>query len=198
MQCDGCGKIGQNLWKFIITAFNAHDMRTENPYSTPVADPTLAVDPSAYAGTQLATLSQRFTGAFVDGLISIVAVAPVMVVLFMMGAMNQRGGMGPVASIAAGLIVFVLCMAIQYVPLKQSGQTWGKKVAKTRIVTMDGAQPSIGDLIGKRYAFFQLIGIIPVVGTIASLVNILMIFKKDRRCLHDMIAGTQVIQVQQP
>ena len=173
-------------------------MSTENPYSTPVADPTLAVDPSAYAGTQLATLSQRFLGAFVDGLISIVAAIPVIVVLFMVGAMKGGQGMGAGVSIVAGLIVFAICMAIQYTPLKQSGQTWGKKAAKTRIVTMQGTQPSIGDLIGKRYTFFQLIGLIPFIGTIASLVNILMIFKKDRRCLHDLIAGTQVIQVQQP
>ena len=173
-------------------------MSTENPYSTPVTDPTLAVDPSAYAGTQLATLGQRFLGAFVDGLISIVAVAPVMGVLFAMGAMKAGEGMGFGVSLVSGLIVFALCMAIQYAPLKQSGQTWGKKAAKTRIVTMQGTQPSIGDLIGKRYAFYQLVGIIPVIGSIVSLVNILMVFKKDRRCLHDMIAGTQVIQVQQP
>jgi len=172
-------------------------MSTENPYSTPVTDPTLAIDPSI-AGIQLATLSQRFTGAFIDGLIALVVVVPLYGVLFLLGVIkgaDDINRLGIVMSVVNGLIVFALFMAIQYMPLKQSGQTWGKKVAKTRIVTMDGAQPSVSDLILKRYAFYQLIGLIPVIGSIASLLNILMIFKKDRRCLHDMIANTQVIQV---
>jgi len=39
------------------------------------------------------------------------------------------------------------------------------------------------------------IGFIPGIGTIVSLVDVLMIFGQDQRCLHDRIAGTKVIAV---
>ncbi|RYD37725.1 MAG: RDD family protein [Verrucomicrobiaceae bacterium] len=149
----------------------------------------------------LATLGERFAGALLDGLIGIVVAIPIWGVLFAIGTVSsveEMGKVGPALSIGMGLLAFVLIMAVQYVPLKQSGQTWGKRVMKTRIATMKGEKPTITDLVFKRYAFFQLLGVIPVVGTIASLVNILMIFKKDRRCLHDLIAGTQVVKVAVP
>lgn len=172
-------------------------MSTENPYTAPTTDPILTQEPIA-GGLQLATLSERFLGAFVDGLIGVVASIPIWGALFAFGVVNNFQDMnkvGPLYSILVGLAGFGLFVLIQYRTLKSTGQTLGKKAAKTRIVTMNGHQPAIGDLILKRYAFFQLIAIIPVVGPIASLVNILMIFKKDRRCLHDLIANTQVVKV---
>lgn len=43
-----------------------------------------------------------------------------------------------------------------------------------------------------------LIGAIPFVGFIYGIVDILSIFRSDRRCYHDQLAGTQVIQGQPP
>ena len=45
-----------------------------------------------------------------------------------------------------------------------------------------------------RYLPVQLAGAIPLVGPIIGLVNILMIFRGDRRCGHDLIAGTRVVK----
>jgi uncharacterized RDD family membrane protein YckC len=174
------------------------EMTTGNPYATPTIDPTLVTVPDTGAPLVLATLGERFAGALLDGLIGFVLSIPIWGVLFALGtvaSVEEMGKVGPVLSIVMGLMAFVLAMAVQYVPLKQSGQTWGKRVMKTRIATMKGEQPTITDLVFKRYAFFNLIGIIPVVGMIASLVNILMIFRNDRRCLHDLIAGTQVVKI---
>ena len=39
-----------------------------------------------------------------------------------------------------------------------------------------------------------LIGAIPLVGTVFSLVNICFIFREDRRCIHDLMAGTHVVE----
>jgi uncharacterized RDD family membrane protein YckC len=39
-----------------------------------------------------------------------------------------------------------------------------------------------------------LIGSIPVVGAAYSLVDICFIFRDDRRCLHDLLAGTKVVK----
>jgi hypothetical protein len=47
-------------------------------------------------------------------------------------------------------------------------------------------------LLLKRYLPVQVVGSIPVLGMFASLVDVLFIFRDDRRCVHDLIAGTQV------
>ena len=39
---------------------------------------------------------------------------------------------------------------------------------------------------------------IPVLGPLFSLVNVCFIFREDRRCIHDLIAGTQVVNGQPP
>jgi uncharacterized RDD family membrane protein YckC len=44
--------------------------------------------------------------------------------------------------------------------------------------------------VALRAWLVTLIGIIPLFG----LVDILFIFREDKRCIHDLIAGTRVIQ----
>ena len=63
------------------------------------------------------------------------------------------------------------------------------------IAKMDGSKPAVRDLVVKRYGFVTLISLIPFVGTILTWGDILIIFRKDRRCLHDLVAGTQVLSV---
>jgi uncharacterized RDD family membrane protein YckC len=162
-----------------------------NPYSTPTSDPTVAA--SFDGQPQLATLGQRFVGAIIDGLISAAVIVPIGFAMgvYSTNAVHKPGFMETTGLALAGFAIFV---AIHWTFLNATGQTIGKKVAKTRIVTMDGKKPGMGDLVGKRYAFMNLIGLIPLVGGIVSLVNILFIFRKDRRCLHDLIGGTQVVK----
>jgi uncharacterized RDD family membrane protein YckC len=40
----------------------------------------------------------------------------------------------------------------------------------------------------------MLPGQIPVVGQIFSFINILFIFTKEKRCIHDLVAKTKVVQ----
>lgn len=88
-------------------------------------------------------------------------------------------------------------MEIQWRSLAAKGQSIGKKVANTRIAMMDGAKPPVLDIVIKRYGFVILISLIPFIGVILPWIDILMIFKKDRRCLHDLVAGTQVLVMKQ-
>lgn len=170
-------------------------MHEENPYATPETNPILQPSLSEVAG--LATPGERFLGALIDGLINIPIAILIWGGLFLIGVIGSWQDMGKIGisySILISVLSFALVMAIQWKFLKATGQTIGKKVAKTRIVTMDGRKPEITDLIFKRYAFMSFIGLIPLVGGILSLVNVLLVFKSDRRCLHDMIAGTQVVK----
>lgn len=40
-----------------------------------------------------------------------------------------------------------------------------------------------------------LIGAIPCIGSIYALVDIVFIFREDRRCLHDLLASTVVVDI---
>ena len=90
----------------------------------------------------------------------------------------------------AGIGVFLL---VNYHYLKTNGQTVGKKLLGIRIVDLDGNPPSMTRHLLPRYAVYFGIGYVPFVGGIFSIVNILFIFRKDKRCLHDLAAKTMVV-----
>jgi len=164
----------------------------QNPYVTPVSDPIPETSP--IIGAQLASLGERFLGSLIDGLIMLAIALPAGLVTGATGAVNPANKAESLGfNIGVSLVVFAVFLAINWKSLNATGQTIGKKVVKTRIVTLQNEKPAINDLL-KRYAFLNLIGIIPFVGWIGSLVNVLFVFKADRRCIHDLIGKTKVIK----
>lgn len=69
----------------------------------------------------------------------------------------------------------------------------GKKIVGIKIVTLDGGQINIETIL-KRYGFYFLVGYIPFIGSIVSLINALFIFGKDKHCLHDKVGKTKVVK----
>ncbi|MFT7220274.1 MAG: putative RDD family membrane protein YckC [Candidatus Azotimanducaceae bacterium] len=85
--------------------------------------------------------------------------------------------------------------------LWRRGQTLGKKLCDIGVVAIDqghitSAKPSFWKLILIRALFFPLlfVAIIPWY-VIVPLIDLVFIFRGDRRCLHDLISGTAVIDV---
>ena len=89
-----------------------------------------------------------------------------------------------------GLLVFAILNGYL---LAKRGQTIGKVVVKTRIVDLNGNIPKLDDLLVRRYLVIGLISCIPIIGAPVALLNAVCILGKRRRCLHDYIAGTLVI-----
>jgi uncharacterized RDD family membrane protein YckC len=84
---------------------------------------------------------------------------------------------------------------IQCILLTLHGQTIGKKIAGTRIVSYrDGSNLGFVGNVLLRSFVPSLIGSIPYIGGCFSLVDVLCIFGEERRCLHDQIAGTAVVE----
>ena len=116
----------------------------------------------------LAGRGDRFLAAIVDGVIYLVPY----ILIF---------AFDPVIGGLLLLAVFVY----QIVLLTKDGQTVGKKAWGIRIVRMQtGANGG--------FVTNALLRLIPLYG----LVDILFIFRSDRRCIHDMIAGTQVVEAE--
>ena len=57
----------------------------------------------------------------------------------------------------------------------------------------DGTPVTLSRVIFLRWLPVVLLGMIPFVGRVVGLVDALLIFRTERRCLHDNIADTIVI-----
>ena len=102
-------------------------------------------------------------------------------------------GLGGETVAGAFIIIAILIVFLyQMVLLIKDGQTLGEKALTIRIVKMDtGENGGFVANVLLRFIVNGLLWIIPLYG----LVDILFIFRGDRRCIHDMIAGTQVVEV---
>lgn len=168
--------------------------RTANPYAAPVSVlPTVVQD-----GAVLATLGQRLGAATLDGIMSLVFAAPLIFGIFSTIEAVDRDGGGPdfpplsMALFAIGGLGLLGLMIYNLVRLTTHGQTLGKKWVNIRIVAIeDHSNPGFVKAVLLRGIVNMLISlVVPFYG----LVDVCFIFADDRRCLHDKIAGTRVIQ----
>jgi len=75
--------------------------------------------------------------------------------------------------------------------LVRDGQTIGKKIVNIRIVSVEtGQNAGIVRSWVLRTWVNSLLWMIPIY----ALMDILFIFRQDRRCIHDLIAGTRVVK----
>lgn len=159
-----------------------------NPYQAPGAVVADTVSESELAGR-----GTRFGAAIIDGVLMVAIIFPLMYLAgYFQAATTGQAGFG--LQLVWALIGLAVFAVVQGYPLHQSGQTWGKRILGIRIVDLAGQKPSLGMLLGKRYLPVQAVSAVPVLGTVLALVNVLLIFRGDRRCGHDLIAGTKVVK----
>ena len=94
-----------------------------------------------------------------------------------------------------GGLVFLGVLAllgVQLYLLTVSGQTIGKMLLNLRIVKIDTGEN--GGFVTNVLMRAFVNGIIGSIVPFYSLVDYCFIFRDDRRCIHDLIAGTTVIQ----
>lgn len=177
----------------------------QNPFASPTTDD--AVDAAPVAGYELASRLSRLGAAILDGILMSIIVMPLLLVMGV-GAFSVAGGQGmrdmealaetPAFDIVATILSYVIAMvaflAINGYFLHTRSQTLGKMAAGIKIVRKNGARADLGRLFGLRHALVQAIGMIPVLGGLFILVDILMIFRRSRFCLHDDIADTMVVK----
>jgi uncharacterized RDD family membrane protein YckC len=174
-----------------------------NPYAPPQAH---IIPNNTVSGLQLASLGNRLLAVILDGLIALPLMIPMIIGMVMISKVDDMSGNAEpdISPLAIGLIglsavLFIGLLVYNLILLATRGQTIGKKLMSIRIVTYpDGANPGGVKTILLRVFVNGLIGAVPVLGPIYSLVDICFIFREDRRCIHDLIAGTQVVQGQPP
>jgi uncharacterized RDD family membrane protein YckC len=168
----------------------------QNPYQPPGA--RIEEPRPASPDADLADRGQRLAAAILDTVLLLLILVPLMIFGGYIEAVMEASRAGqdpPIGLVLAWTAVgFAMFVAVQGYPLMKSGQTWGKKIMGIRIVDLAGGQPSLTHLLTRRYLPVQAVSVIPVVGGLLGLVNVLLIFRGDRRCGHDLIAGTRVVK----
>jgi uncharacterized RDD family membrane protein YckC len=77
--------------------------------------------------------------------------------------------------------------------LAQQGQTVGKRIMRLRIVEATGHACTLTHLFFVRRMIPQVAWNLPFIGLGLAIGNLAFIFRPDRRCLHDHLASTVVI-----
>ncbi len=135
---------------------------------------------------KLADIGDRFLAQLIDG----GALAVLIGFSFLWFAVEEPLG------VLMGVLFVISLVTLQWYLLTTQGQTIGKSLMKIRIVRYDTDEnPGFGRAVGLRELVPGFIGAIPLFGALFTLVDILFIFGQERRCIHDYIAGTKVIDV---
>lgn len=137
-----------------------------------------------------ASRMKRFSGAMIDGIVGIVVTVTGFVLCHVMGLPLAEN---PEQVNPKALVVLLTLPAVlgicQMFMVASWGQTIGKFCVASKIVNAKGNPPGFFQGVFLRMFVVGLMGAIPFF----SLLDVLWIFGEDRRCLHDLIAGTYVI-----
>ena len=166
---------------------------SDNIYAAPQANLTQTSNDDKDDVT-LATRWSRLWSSLIDSLTIMAVSIPTM--YFTGGLELIIQGIQPsfIYNISIAALSITVFFIINFKLLKNQGQTIGKKILKIKIIDLNGNLPDFNTQILKRYATYFLPGQIPVAGQIFSLINILFIFGKKKRCIHDFVAATKVIK----
>jgi len=133
--------------------------------------------------------------ALIDGLVQSVVVLPLQFAFGVYDGFPRIQPLGPLKTIAWTATGFVIYLAFNAYLLNKNAQTIGKRIMGIRIVNHDDGQKTpLGRLLLLRVLPVQIVAVIPYVGSVAAMIDALLIFRKNQRCLHDQIAGTDVVQ----
>ena len=155
-----------------------------NPYRPPAA----IVDLPAPA-SQLASRGQRF-GAFVlDNLV--IGVLGIVAAIVLPLA-QDRPQLMPFAIGLLGAFIVVYA-TINLTLIYRHGQTIGKRLLGIRVVRSSGERVSFGRYVFLRVLPIGILSNIPFIGLLFFLLDSLLIFREEHKCLHDDFADTLVV-----
>jgi uncharacterized RDD family membrane protein YckC len=167
----------------------------ENPYAAPVAP----VADEAPREQELADRLSRLGAVFIDGIFFGFSIVPAIFAMAFVGRTSPANDSQPMDTaifigLGLGLLLFFGLVAWNCVLLSRGGQTVAKKMLNIRVVRRDGSHCGLARIFFARYLPVTVLGLIPFIGGLVSLVDALLIFRDDRRCLHDEIADTIVVK----
>jgi len=174
-------------------------MPAPNPYAPPAADlapPAPSADPGA-----LASRESRLGASLLDLALVLAASVAMVGIIALSGDLSREpvgdGSVNPLefaSSIGLGFLPLAALLLFQAYRLSTTGQSLGKKWVGIRVVRLDGGPVNFVNAVLLRSMIPGVFGWFPLFGGLFSLVDVLFIFREDRRCLHDLMATTKVVR----
>jgi len=171
-----------------------------DPYAPPKTDVNADVLPPT-GDVLMASRWTRLIAAIIDGLLYMVVMIPVMVAAFSSGAFGDPSNRPSIYRLlvasTSGLISlggWVGLLALQSYLVATTGQSIAKRLFNIKIVKTDGSPAGFKSGVLLRHWLFIALQQIPVVNMVLPWIDPLLIFRQDRRCLHDLLADTKVIE----
>ena len=159
-----------------------------NPYAPPSATADRAWSEGHAHVDMLAERGARLGARILDGVLVFAAVFVAAIPLAALADSDTAGGVL--------VTVFMMVMIVQWTLLATTGQTLAKRWLGIRVVKLDGSPAGFVHAVFLRsWVTWLLIGVTApiVVGELLAIIDPLLIFGDERRCLHDYLAGTKVI-----
>jgi uncharacterized RDD family membrane protein YckC len=151
-----------------------------------------------FAGFPSASIVARLFAVLADGVLDVLAIAVgigVYLGLLEIGVIDPQSGVaanGPTDSLAAMATIsfpWIALKIIQWNLIATRGQTLGKMMLFKRIINVNGEIPGFISGVILRNWLRAALNSIPIFG----LIDVLFIFGESRRCIHDYLAGTRVV-----
>lgn len=153
-----------------------------DPYAPPLADVNrLVAVPTAIT---FASRGSRLLAAMIDMVSFMAPLVP--------AALVPVDAIPPWAPLVAGVALLGIA-TVQFRGFLERGQSIGKRVVGIKVVQEDGSLPNFRTF-ARRSMIFWVVGVIPYLGGIVSLMDVMSIFGSERRCLHDFTAKTHVVR----
>jgi uncharacterized RDD family membrane protein YckC len=143
----------------------------------------------------LATRFQRFGASVIDMVLTVGLTLPLMSALGWLDSPTESLQSALTRIALGGLLGLVIFAAMHGYFLSRDGQTIGKKLFGIQITDLNDNLLSLTEILLTRYLPMMLVTWLPFVGGAISMIETAFIFRADRRCLHDLIAGTKVVRV---
>lgn len=153
--------------------------------------PDTVLEKTTY-GAPLAGRWRRLGAQLIDIAIVLVVFIPIQALRGAIPAENPMALSYRAVAIAIALGVWVMVNGFY---LSKYGQTLGKRLLKVQIVRSSGQPASFVRLAVVRYLLFGVLGNIPVGGPFIGLADHVFIFRPEKRCLHDLLADTVVVDI---
>jgi len=179
---------------------NAEGKNQPNPYAPPASDVNAGNVAPATEG-ELAERGTRLVAKMLDGLMAAALMLPAIVTAVQSDI--YRGGyslaffrsfVGTAVGMVSGAAWLGLLVFQAYL-IATTGQSLGKRWMRIKIVRLDDRPVNFATGVLLRHWLFVLLQYIPAVGSIIGSFDLLFIFRRDRRCIHDFVAGTKVVQL---
>ena len=154
----------------------------------------MEIETTVQVNENFASRWKRIGASIIDSLITGAFMLPLMYFTGGFDVLDTHRAPSLAYNLSIALVSIAIFMGINWKFLMQEGQTIGKKALNIKIVDLDENIPNQNSIL-KRYGLYFGLGQIPMVGPLLSIVNVLFIFGKERRCGHDYFAKTKVVNV---